>query len=63
MIVLAVVALVHPQFEFQSDVKDIRIGPATARLATEKNITVPPIVSALVLLVGAWLTYTGLKKG
>lgn len=62
MILLAIVALVHPQFYFQTNVRDIQVGPVTARMATEKNVTVPPIVSALVLLVGAWLAYTGMKK-
>jgi len=54
-IILALVAFVHPNFDYHKSEEVAKIGPVTATMNKRERTTVPPLVAAAFLVAGALL--------
>jgi hypothetical protein len=52
LIVLGVIGLVHPSFDYHQREEVAKVGPFKATVEEEKTAQVPPAVSIVVLTVG-----------
>jgi hypothetical protein len=55
LFVLGVVALLHPDFDYQKREELAKIGPVTATVEKPERTTVPPAAAAALLIAGAAL--------
>ena len=62
LIVLGVIALVHPAIPYNTQRDVIRVGPMQTSVETQENIQVPAAVSVVVIAGGVALLVLGLKK-
>lgn len=62
LIVLGVVALVHPDIPYKSERDVIRVGPVQTSIETRRTIAVPPVAAGLVLAGGVGLVVAGVRK-
>jgi hypothetical protein len=61
LIVVALVAFVHPEFDYHKREEVAKIGPVTATVDKEQRATVPPAAAAALLIAGAVLIVLGPK--
>jgi uncharacterized membrane protein len=54
-VVLALVAFVHPEFDYHRREEVAKIGPVTATVDKPHRVTVTPLVAAALLIAGAVL--------
>ena len=59
LLVLGVVGLVHPSFNYHQKEEVAKVGPFKATVDEEKTAQVPPAVSIVVLAVGIILVVVG----
>jgi uncharacterized membrane protein HdeD (DUF308 family) len=59
LLVLGVVGLVHPSFNYHQREEVAKVGPFKATVDEEKTAQVPPAVSIVVLAVGIILVVVG----
>jgi uncharacterized membrane protein HdeD (DUF308 family) len=59
LVVLGVVGLVHPSFNYHQREEVAKVGPFKATMDEEKTAQVPPAVSIVVLTVGIILVVVG----
>jgi hypothetical protein len=59
LVVLGVVGLVHPSFDYHQREEVTKVGPFKATVDEEKTAQVPPAVSIVVLTVGIVLVVIG----
>ena len=62
LIVLGIAALIHPSFSRSTKQDVVQVGPLQATVETRRVFTIPPLVSGLVMVAGAWLIFVGSKK-
>jgi hypothetical protein len=62
LIILGVAALVVGRISYSTQQEALKVGPMEATVETRKIITLPPVLSGLVLVGGILLVYTGWKK-
>ncbi len=62
LIVLGVIALVHPGIPYNTQRDVIRVGPMQSTIETQKTVEVPRVLSVLVIAGGVALLVVGLKK-
>ena len=62
LIVLGLVALIHPNFSQSTRQDVVQVGPMQATVETRRVFTIPPLLSGLVMVTGAWLIFAGSKK-
>jgi uncharacterized membrane protein HdeD (DUF308 family) len=59
LVVLGVIGLVHPSFNYHQREEVAKVGPFKATVDEEKTAQVPPTVSIVVLTVGIILVVAG----
>jgi hypothetical protein len=59
LVVLGVIGLVHPSFNYHQREEVAKVGPFKATVDEEKTAQVPPAVSIVVLTVGIVLVVLG----
>jgi hypothetical protein len=59
LVVLGVIGLVHPSFDYHQQEEVAKVGPFKATVNEEKTAQVPPAVSIVVLTVGIVLVVIG----
>jgi uncharacterized membrane protein HdeD (DUF308 family) len=59
LVVLGVIGLVHPSFNYHQKEEVAKVGPFKATVDEEKTAQVPPAVSIVVLTVGIVLIAVG----
>jgi hypothetical protein len=59
LVVLAVIGLVHPSFNYHKQEEVAKVGPFKATVDEQKTAQVPPAVSIVVLTVGIILVVAG----
>ncbi len=62
LIVLGIVALVHPNFSHSTRQDLVQVGPMQATVETRRVFAIPPLLSGLVMVTGAWLVFAGSRK-
>lgn len=62
LIVLGVIALVHPGIPYSTERDVIRVGPMQSTIETQHAVVVPTWLSVLVIVGGVALLVVGLKK-
>ncbi len=62
LVVLAVIGLVHPSFNYHQKEEVAKVGPFKATVDEEKTAQVPPGVSIVVLTVGIILVVVGSRS-
>ncbi len=62
VIVLAILALVHPGIPYKTEQDVIRVGPMQTSVETQQTVVVPRALSVVVLAGGIALLVLGLKK-
>jgi uncharacterized membrane protein len=58
-VILALVAFVHPDFDYHKREEVAKIGPVTATVDKSHHLTVTPLVAAAFLIAGAVLIVLG----
>ena len=61
LVILGLVALVHPNFDYHKHEEIAKIGPVTATVDRPERATVPPLVAVVLLIAGAVLIVLGPK--
>jgi uncharacterized membrane protein len=59
LVVLGLVAFVHPNFDYHKREEFAKIGPVTATVDKPERATVPPIAAASLVIAGAVLLVLG----
>jgi Flp pilus assembly protein CpaB len=59
LLVLGVIGLVHPSFNYHQQEEVAKIGPIKATVNEEKTAQIPPAVSVTLLVVGIALVLLG----
>ena len=59
LIVLGLVALLAGGFSYQKEDKVLDAGPLQATVQHDKRVTIPPVVSGIVLAAGVALLFVG----
>lgn len=59
LVVLGVVGLVHPSFNYHQQEEVAKVGPFKATVDEQKTAQVPPAVSIILLTVGLVLVVVG----
>jgi hypothetical protein len=59
LLVLGVVGLVHPSFNYHQQEEVAKLGPIKATVDEEKTAQIPPAVSVILLTVGIVLVVVG----
>ncbi len=59
LLVLGVIGLVHPSFDYHKKEEVAKVGPFKATVEEQKTAQVPPAVSIIVLTVGIVLVVVG----
>ena len=59
LLVLGVVGLVHPNFNYQQQEEVAKLGPIKATVDEEKTAQIPPAVSITLLVAGLGLVLLG----
>ena len=62
LIVLAILALVHPGIPYKTEQDVIRVGPMQTSVETRQTVVVPRALSVVVFAGGVALVVLGLKK-
>ncbi len=62
LIVLGLVALIHPNFSKSTRQDFVQVGPMHATVETRRVFAIPPLLSGLVMVTGAWLIFVGSRK-
>jgi len=62
LIVLSVAALIVGRISYATHEDVMKVGPMQATVETRRVITLPPVLSGLVLVSGILLVYLGWKK-
>ena len=60
--VLGIVGLVHPEFTYHKTEEVAHVGPVRATVNEEKTVTVPAVVSILLVVAGVGLIVLGVKS-
>ena len=60
--VLGIVGLVHPAFTYHKTEEVAHVGPVRATVNEEKTVTVPAVVSILLVVAGVGLIVLGVKS-
>ena len=60
--VLGIVGLVHPEFTYHKTEEVAHVGPVRATINEEKTVTVPAVVSILLLVAGVGLIALGVRS-
>jgi hypothetical protein len=58
-VIAALVAFVHPEFDYHKREEVAKIGPVTATVDKEQRATIPPVAAAALLIAGAVLIVLG----
>jgi hypothetical protein len=59
---LGIVGLVHPEFTYHKTEEVAHVGPVRATVNEEKTVTVPAVVSILLVVAGVGLIVLGVKS-
>ena len=62
LIVLGIAAVIHPRFSRSERQDVVQVGALQATVETRRVFTIPPLLSGLVIIAGAWLIFVGSKK-
>jgi hypothetical protein len=62
LVVLGVIGLVHPSFDYHQREEVAKVGPFKATVDEQKTAQVPPAVSIVVLTVGIVLVVIGSRS-
>lgn len=62
IIVLGIVALIHPNFSRSEKQDVVQVGALRATVETRRVFVIPRLLSGLVVVTGAWLVFAGSKK-
>ncbi len=62
LIVLGIAALIAGRISYATQQDVVKVGPMQATVETRRVITIPPVLSGLVLVSGILLVYLGWKK-
>lgn len=62
LIVLGLVALLTGGFSYQKEDTVLDAGPLQATVRHDKRVTIPPVVSGLVLAAGVALVFVGARQ-
>ncbi len=62
LLVLGVIGLVHPSFNYHQKEDVAQIGPIKATVDEEKTLQIPPAVSITLLVAGIGLVVLGPRK-
>lgn len=57
-----IVGLVHPEFTYHKSEEVAHVGPVRATVNQEKTVTVPAVVSILLVVAGVGLIVLGVKS-
>jgi hypothetical protein len=60
-VVLGLLALLHPNFDYHKHEEIARIGPVTATVDKPERTTIPPLAASVLLIAGAVLIVLGPK--
>ena len=63
LVILALVAFLHPSFDYHKHEEVAKIGPVTATIDKRERAIVPPAVAAALLILGATLLVVAPKLG
>ncbi len=61
LVILGLVAFLHPNFDYHKHEEVAKIGPVTATVDKQETATVPPLVAAVLVIAGAVLIILGPK--
>jgi hypothetical protein len=59
LVIIALVAFVHPDFDYHKREEVVKIGSVTATVDKPHRVTVTPLVAAVLLIAGAVLIVLG----
>jgi uncharacterized membrane protein len=59
LVILGLVGIVHPEFDYHKREEVAKIGPVTATVDKEQRATIPPLAAAALLIAGAVLIVLG----
>jgi hypothetical protein len=59
LVLLGLVAFLHPNFDYHKHEEVAKIGPVTATVDKQETATVPPLVAAVLVIAGAVLIILG----
>ena len=62
LIVVGLVALLAGGFSYQKSDKVLDAGPLQATVQHDKRVTIPPVVSGIVLAAGVALLFVGARR-
>ena len=60
--VIGIIGLVHPEFTYHKTEEVAHVGPVRATVNEEKTVTVPAVVSIVLLVAGVGLIVLGVKS-
>ena len=60
-VILALVAFVHPDFDYNKSEEVAKIGPVTATVEKSQRVTVSPAIAGALLIAGAVLIVLGAR--
>ena len=58
-VIVALVAFVHPEFDYHKREEVAKFGPVTATVERPRRVTVTPLLAAALLIAGAVLIVLG----
>lgn len=61
-VVLAAVALVHPQFLMPGEKHEVKIGSQEVIMETRRVVIIPRVLSGCLVLAGGFLIYAGFRR-
>jgi uncharacterized membrane protein len=59
LLILGLVAFLHPNFDYHKHEEVAKIGPVTATVDKQETATVPPLVAGVLVIAGAVLIILG----
>jgi len=61
-VVLGLLALIHPRVEMPAQKTEVQVGGQKLLIETRRIVTIPPILSGLVMVAGIGLMLLGPRK-
>jgi hypothetical protein len=62
LILLGMAALIYPDLPMPAKRSEFQIGPEKLKMETRRVVTIPPILSGIVILAGGGLIFVGTRK-
>lgn len=62
LVLVGIAALIHPDVSFPKKQGEFQVGAQKLTIETRRIVTIPTVLSGIVLVAGAFLVYFGARK-